>query len=111
MMENRWSDRRELRLVVDLFVDGGQKVSCLSQNIGLGGAFLSMGSTDTLSKDAGVKLVFYLMDGPEKSTHTLNARVVRICSGGVGLKFKEFDTGVFRTLQKLMTCEENYVVH
>jgi len=110
-MENRWSDRRELRLIVDLFADGGHKVSCLSHNIGLGGAFLSMESTENLSKDAGVTLEFHLMEDAEKSTHTLNARVVRICDRGVGLKFNEFDTGVFRTLQKLMTCKENYVVH
>jgi len=110
-MENRWSDRRELCLVVDLFFDNGQRLPCQSKDIGLGGTFLSIDSTAGLSKDTSVKLVFYLMEGPEKTSHALDARVVRTCSSGVGLRFKEFETGVFRTLKKVMTCKESYIIH
>jgi len=110
-MENRWSDRRELCLVVDLVDDNGQKLPCQSRDIGLGGTFLSINSTAGLSKDASVTLVFYLMEGPEKTSHALDARIVRVCTSGVGLKFNEFETGVFRTLQKVMTYKESYIVH
>jgi len=110
-MENRWSDRRELCLVVDLFFDNGQRLPCQSRDIGLGGTFLSSDSTAGLSKDTSVTLVFYLMEGPEKTSHALEARVVRICASGVGLKFNEFETGAFRTLQTVMTYKESYIVH
>ena len=110
-MENRWSDRRELCLVVDLFFDNDQRLPCQSRDIGLGSTFLSINSTAGLSKNTSVKLVFYLMDGPEKTSHVLDARIVRISSRGIGLKFNEFETGVFRTLQKVMTCKESYIVH
>jgi len=110
-MENRWSDRRELCLVVDLFHHNGQRLPCQSRNIGLGGTFLCIDSTAGLNMNANVKLVFYLMEGPEKTSHALDARIVRISTRGVGLKFREFETGVFRTLNKVMTCKESYIVH
>ena len=41
-MENRWSDRRELRLDVDVFRNGEKLCSCQSRDVGLGGAFLDL---------------------------------------------------------------------
>ena len=110
-MENRWSDRRDLSLEVDMYINDEQKLKCQSRNIGLGGAYLKVASTANVQKDANVRLVFYFSDGVEEIKHALSARVVRIVDGGVGLKFNEFDTGVFRTLQQLMTFKSNNAIH
>ena len=110
-MENRWSDRRDLKLEVDMFLDDEHMLSCQSRNVGLGGAYLNMTSTDDVVKDSNVRLVFHLSDGIEETKHALSARVVRIVDGGVGLKFNEFDTGVFRTLHQLMTYKESNAIH
>ena len=110
-MENRWSDRRDLNLEVDMFLNDEYKLSCQSHNIGLGGAYLKVTSTVDIVKDSNVRLVFHLSDGFEETKHALTAQVVRIVDGGVGLKFSEFDTGVFRTLHQLMTYKENNAIH
>ena len=39
--------------------------------------------------------------------HKINARVARISDAGVGLKFCDFDTGVFRSLQEIMSYKKN----
>jgi len=110
-MENRWSDRRELRLDVDVFRNGEKICTCQSRDVGLGGAFLDVNPANTMGQDDSVELVFHLMSGQTPIKHSLHARVVRIANDGVGLKFHEFDTGVFRSLQEIMSYKILEQVH
>lgn len=102
-MENRWSDRRELQLDVDVFRDGAKVCSCQSRDVGLGGAFLDMQSSEPLAEDENLELVFHLMSETNPIKHNLHAKVVRVTNDGVGLKFHDFDTSVFRSLQEIMS--------
>jgi len=110
-MEKRWSDRRELRLDVDVIRQGETVFTCLSRDVGLGGAFIMLSARDRVDKDAEVELTFHLIVTQEKIKHTLRARVVRVADDGVGLKFHEFDTSVFRSLQQIMTYNGDERVH
>ena len=116
VMENRWSDRRELRLDVEVFRDGTKICSCQSKDVGLGGAFLDLESThssdqEALGRDENIELVFHLISGQTPVKHNLHARIVRITDNGIGLKFHEFDTGVFRSLQEIMSYKALEEVH
>ncbi len=102
-MENRWSDRRELQLDVEVFRDGTKVCSCQSRDVGLGGAFLDLDSSHSLGEDENIELVFHLVTSQSPIKHNLHAKVVRITEEGVGLKFHDFDTGVFRSLQEIMS--------
>ena len=113
-MENRWSDRRDLCLGVDIMHHGEKLTSCQSRDVGLGGAFLDLEdvySQKLLQQDSDVELVFHLFDGQEETKHALRARIIRLDDDGVGLKFHEFDTGVFRSLQEIMSYHGAEQVH
>ena len=103
-MENRWSDRRDLSLGVDIIHQGEKLTTCRSRDVGLGGAYLDVDSDvqKQLGKDSDVELIFHLMDGEQETKHVLHARIVRQDNEGIGFKFHEFDTGVFRSLQVIM---------
>jgi hypothetical protein len=111
-MENRWSDRRVLQLGVEVYRAGDKLLTCRSKDIGLGGAFLSVAETDPIQKDADVELVFHLLnDGVKETKYVLHAKVVRVVAGGIGLKFHDFDTSVFRSLQELINYKGQELVH
>jgi len=107
LMENRWSDRRDLRLDVDVFRNGEKICTCQSKDVCLGGAFLKLQPEHPIGLDDNVDLVFHLISEQTPIKHSLHARVVRVTNEGVGLKFHEFDTGVFRSLQQIMS----YKIH
>jgi hypothetical protein len=112
-MENRWSDRRDLCLGVDIIQQGKKLATCTSRDVGLGGTYIGV-DDDTkqrLHLDADVELVFHLLDDQQETKHTLYARIVRVDTGGIGLKFHEFDTGVFRSLQEIMSYHGVERVH
>ncbi len=102
-MEKRWSERKELKVGVDIYWHSELLDSCFSSDIGLGGTFLSMGSSINIQKDNDVELVFHLISPEQETRHKIHARVTRISGDGVGFKFCNFDTGVFRSLQEIMT--------
>jgi len=102
-MEHRWSDRRELQLDVEVFRDGAKICSCKSRDVGLGGAFLDLDSSCPVGEDDNLELVFHLISEHNPIKHSLHARIVRVTDEGVGLKFHDFDTGVFRSLQEIMS--------
>jgi hypothetical protein len=52
-----------------------------------------------------VELVFRLNAEGQNTRHKINARVTRVADNGVGLKFCDFDTGVFRSLQEIMAYQ------
>ena len=112
-MENRWSDRRGLCLGVDLIQQGKKLATCSSRDVGLGGTYIDVDSETQqhLNTDSDIELVFHLLDGMQETKHTLYARIVRVDNGGIGLKFHEFDTGVFRSLQEIMTYHGVELVH
>ena len=64
-----------------------------------------------ISKDADVELVFYLNDGTKETKYQLHAKVVRVADEGIGLKFHDFDTSVFRSLQELINYKGQELVH
>lgn len=110
-MENRWSDRRELRLDVEVFRNGQKICSCQSRDVGLGGAFIDMPEAESVAQDDNLELVVHLLSGQTPIKHSLRARVVRVTGDGVGLKFHEFDTSVFRSLQEIMSYKAVNEVH
>lgn len=110
-MENRWSDRRDLQLGVDIYRGGDRVVSCLSKNIGLGGTFLEVAATHNIARDADVELVFHLDDGFKETKYFIHAKVVRLAGDGLGLKFHDFDTSVFRSLQELINYKGKQAIH
>lgn len=110
-MENRWSDRRDLHLGVDVYVGGDKHITCQSRDVGLGGAFLNTGQSHNFGVDTSVELVFHLVEGKQKKKYVLPARIIRVTDSGIGLKFHDFDTGVFRALQQLMCYRGIEAIH
>ena len=102
-MEKRWSERKELDVDVDVYQRGTMLGSCHSSDIGLGGTFLSTNEALSIQKDEDVDLVFRLLSQGQGTKHNVHARVTRVTAAGVGFKFCNFDTGVFRSLQEIMS--------
>jgi len=102
-MEKRWSERKSLSVGVDVYQHGELLGSCISRDFGLGGTFLGTDSSLKMNKDADVELVFHLASPEHSSRHKINARVTRVSDQGTGFKFCNFDTGVFRSLQEIMS--------
>ncbi|VAW98145.1 hypothetical protein MNBD_GAMMA20-2301 [hydrothermal vent metagenome] len=109
-MEKRWSERKRLCVGVEVYLNGDLLNSGHSSDIGLGGTFLGIDSVVGINQDVNVELVFRLLSdgaGEEGVRHTVHARVVRIADQGVGFKFCDFDTGVFRSLQEIMAYQKH----
>ena len=102
-MEKRWSERRELQLGVDVYYADKLLGTCLSHDIGLGGTYLDLDGAFALPRDEDVDLIFSLQNNDHWTRHKITARVTRLGERGAGLKFCEFDTGVFRSLQEIMS--------
>lgn len=102
-MEKRWSERKELSVDVDIYQRGMLLGSCHSSDIGLGGTFLATDAAIGIHKDEDVDLVFRLLSGGQDTKHNVHAKVTRVTAGGLGFKFCNFDTGVFRSLQEIMS--------
>lgn len=112
MMDNRWSNRKDLGISVDIYHQGDKLATGRSRDVGLGGAYLdSLPAKPELRIDSHVELIFHLMEGSCDVKYALHARVVRIDEDGIGLKFHAFDTGVFRSLQQIMTYKEAEAIH
>lgn len=102
-MEKRWSERKELSVGVDIYQQGELLASCFSKDIGLGGTFLGADSSCGVKKESDVELIFRLATSKSGTKHKINAKVTRVSDQGVGFKFCNFDTGVFRSLQEIMS--------
>jgi PilZ domain len=108
-MENRWSDRRDLRLGVDVYSAGEKLLTCSSQNIGLGGTCLQFDSVErgqVLRNDQEVELIFHVPQGERATKYSLQSKVVWLDERGVGLKFQDHNTSVFRSLQELINYKQ-----
>lgn len=106
-MEKRWSERKALRVGVDVYRQGELLGCCVSRDIGLGGTYLNMDEDSgfNLRNSSDVELVFSLKKADRGSQHRINARVTRVDADGAGLKFRNFDTGVFRSLQEILSYQ------
>lgn len=102
-MEKRWSERKALNVGVDVYQHGNLLGTCLSSDIGLGGTFLSTNEPLRIRRDEDVDLVFRLLSEGQGTKHNVHARVTRVTTDGIGFKFCNFDTGVFRSLQEIMS--------
>jgi len=101
VVEQRWSQRRDVSLGVDVLVNGEIVVaSCQSRDVGLGGVYIN---TDghKLSSDCDYELCFSLGQ-KDMAKQKLKAKVVRNSTDGYGFMFKDFDTNSFRALQEIM---------
>lgn len=99
-VEQRWSQRRSVALGVDIYRNEALLNKCQSRDVGLGGVFLDL-EQGSLQQHQDVELFFTLGENSE-TRHKLKARVVRVSDDGVGLMFRDFDTGSFRALQEIM---------
>jgi len=109
-MEHRWSDRRDLRLTVDIMSAGNKLMSCSSQNIGLGGTRLQLGSDNighALKIEQDVELIFYVPQANRETKYSINSKVVWQSESDIGLKFQDYNTSVFRSLQELINYKAN----
>lgn len=107
--DRRWSQRRQVGLEVDVFMDGAKFGTCQTLDVGLGGVFLQMADTRP-ARDVDVDLMFYVGKGVQGTKHRLRARAVRETGSGVGFMFKDFDTISFRALQEIMRQAPEVVV-
>ena len=98
-VENRWSQRRPLNVSVDVMVGNAKLASCRTKDVGLGGVFLYLDEDVQPDKDVDLELYFVVSDKPKQK---LRGRVVRNTQDGIGLIFRDFDTGSFRALQEIM---------
>ncbi len=101
-VDQRWSQRRPLMLEVELYSAGQRLASCMTRDVGLGGAYVE-GSPDQVGHYSEVDLYFNLYGTKGvTSRYRLRARVVRKDDMGIGVAFKDFDTSSFRALQEIM---------
>jgi len=102
--DNRWSDRRELHLNVEIFRSGVKLCNCTSQDFGLGGTRLQLNDSDcdSFGGQQDVELIFHVPNGEHQTRYTLQSKLVWCEANNAGLKFQEFNTSVFRSLQELM---------
>ncbi len=101
-MERRWTERTPIDVPVDLSFAGNQAGECRTRDIGLGGVFVALPQGCKIDEETPVELTFKLGAGVHLTKHRINARVVRVADGGVGMMFRDFDAGAFRSLQEVL---------
>lgn len=110
-MEHRWSLRTPIELDVDLIRESGSGHEAFkTRDIGLGGVFLEGGGAYP-EKNTNVELNFILTTDEGDMKHRIKARVVRIADDGIGLMFRDFDVGAFRSLQEVLRYKRPDSVH
>jgi hypothetical protein len=100
--ERRWTERTAINVPVDLVCAGKQHGEYQTRDVGLGGVFVEMSREMELAANTSVEVTFKLGAGSRLTKHRINARVVRIAEGGVGMMFRDFDAGAFRSLQEVL---------
>ena len=100
VVEQRWSQRRDVSLGVDVLENGEVIASCQSRDVGLGGVFVNTESHE-LAADCDYELCFSLGQ-KDMAKQKLKAKIVRTSQDGYGFMFKDFDTNSFRALQEIM---------
>jgi len=100
IVEQRWSQRRDVLLGVDVLKNGELIATCQSKDVGLGGVFIQTSSRKLLP-NSDYELCFSLGQ-KDMAKQKLKAKIVRATDDGFGLVFKDFDTNSFRALQEIM---------
>lgn len=106
VMERRWTERTPINVPVDLSFAGMQAGEYHTRDIGLGGVFVEMLKENKPTQKTSVELTFKLGSGMNLTKHRINARVVRIAEDGVGMMFRDFDAGAFRSLQEVLRYKQ-----
>ena len=71
-MDNRWSNRKDLYINVDIYQHGDKLATGRSRDVGLGGAYLdSVRVGNNLRIDTQVELVFHLVEGTRPTSRSL----------------------------------------
>ncbi|MBL1293611.1 MAG: PilZ domain-containing protein [Thiotrichales bacterium] len=102
MIEKRWSSRQPLRLEVDVEF-GGNSFMGQTIDVGLGGVFVET-KAHHFEQDKDVTLRFQSDHDSRIESSDLNARIVRVSDGGIGLMFQNFDADAYRSLKTVMSC-------
>lgn len=109
-MERRWTERTPIDVPVDLSYAGMQTGECRTRDIGLGGVFVEIPGAANLAQETSVELTFKLGSGADVTKHRIHARVVRVTADGVGMMFRDFDAGAFRSLQEVLRYKQGEVI-
>jgi hypothetical protein len=109
-MERRWTERTPINVPVDLSYAGMQSGECRTRDIGLGGVFVEIPGAANLAQETPVELTFKLGSGADVTKHRIHARVVRVAADGVGMMFRDFDAGAFRSLQEVLRYKQGEVI-
>ena len=104
--ERRWTERTPMNIPVDLSYAGTHAGECRTRDIGLGGVFVEAPGTLDLAPETPVELIFKLGAGDRLTKHRINARVVRVTDGGIGMMFRDFDATAFRSLQEVLRYKQ-----
>ena len=105
-MERRWTERTPIDVPVDLNFSGIQSGEYRTRDIGLGGVYVVLPSEVNIGAETPVELTFKLGSGAQLTKHRINARVVRVGQDGVGMMFRDFDAGAFRSLQEVLRYKQ-----
>jgi hypothetical protein len=105
-MERRWTERTPINVPVDLTFSGMQTGEYRTRDIGLGGVYIMMPGEGNIVQETPVELTFKLGSGERLTKHRINARVVRVGADGVGMMFRDFDAGAFRSLQEVLRYKQ-----
>lgn len=105
-MERRWTARTRMKIPVEISHAGTYTEGCFTQDVGLGGVFLSLPPQIKLFNESHVELTFKLGDESQITKHRIKARVVRVSDEGAGMMFRDFDASTFRSLQEILRYRE-----
>lgn len=103
-VDHRWSARQALALPVKLY-EGGEPVGHgRTQNVGIGGMYVTLNDVKrkTLPAEAKVSVAFTVTSNGNTSHHRLPATVIWAADSGAGLMFTDFNVETVHTLRDIL---------
>ena len=102
--ERRWSSRKPISINVALVYDRIGLLPCKTRDLSVEGMFVRAGHV-SLSEGINVDAVLTGQAHPGFQLH-LPARIVRVSSDGVGLRFHNFDIDTYNLLRAVLDDTE-----
>ncbi len=99
--ERRWSSRKPVSLNVAIYYDRLGLLPCRTRDISVEGMFVHTGQI-TLTQGATVDAVLTGHNGHTGLQLRLPAKIVRVNTDGVGLRFHDFDTDTYHFLREVL---------
>ena len=96
----RWSSRFPIDLAVTVFPSQGTPLNGRIQDISFGGLRI-MTDNSPPENDTPVTLGLVINDGQQEKFYSMNAKVVRQTSEGMGLMFDDYDNKTIACLRRL----------